>query len=198
MAAPAFGLGAFEFSGFFVVELLRSSSFGLKPAGASLSSPGMRLYFMRHADALDGIDDAARPLSPRGWKQAKEVARFLKTAGIEFDAAYSSPLVRARETAEAVLKVCGGVEPDALKLDDALLNETSARQFAGWLRSRPEARHVLLVGHAPSLAEHARALLSVGDPEALWLSKGGLACLETEDGRSAVLKFLITPKLLGA
>jgi len=89
------------------------------------------------------------------------------------------------------------VEPDALKLDDALLNETSARQFAGWLRSRSEARHVLLVGHAPSLAEHARALLSVGDPEALWLSKGGLACLETEDGRSAVLKFLIAPKLLG-
>jgi len=157
----------------------------------------MRLYFMRHADALDGFDAGARHLSPRGWKQAKEVARFLKTAGIQFDVAYSSPLVRARETAEAVLTICGAVEPDTLKLEDALRNETSARQFAGWLRGRPEARHVLLVGHAPSLAEHVRALLSMGDPEALKLSKAGLACLETEDGRTAVLKFLLPPKLLG-
>jgi len=157
----------------------------------------MRLYFMRHADALEGFDDAARPLSPKGWKQSKAVARFLQAAGIGFDAAYSSPLVRAQETAEAVLKVCGVVEPDALKLDDALLNEASARQFTGWLRTLPEARHVLLVGHAPSLAEHVRALLSMGDPDALKLPKAGLACLETEDGRTAVLKFLLLPKLLG-
>ena len=157
----------------------------------------MRLYFLRHADALGGVDDAARPLSPKGWKQSEAVARFLKTADIEFDAAYSSPLVRARETAEAVLEICGAVDSDDLKLDDALLNETSARQFTGWLRSLPEAKHVLLVGHAPSLAEHVRALLSVGDPEALNLSKGGLACLQTKDGRTATLKFLVTPKLLG-
>jgi phosphohistidine phosphatase len=190
-------LFVYVFSGFFVVELLRLGSFGLKAAGTRISSTDMRLYFMRHADALDGIDDTARPLSPRGWKQAKEVARFLKTAGIRFDAAYSSPLVRARETAEAVLTICGAVEPDDLKLEAALRNEASARQFAGWLRNLPEARHVLLVGHAPSLAEHVRALLSMGDPEALELSKGGLACLETEDGRTAVLKLLLTPKLLG-
>jgi phosphohistidine phosphatase len=158
----------------------------------------MRLYFMRHAEALDGADDAARPLSPRGWKQAKEIARFLKAAGIHFDAAYSSPLVRARETAEAVLAVCGALEADELKLDEVLGLETSVRQFNGWLRCLPEARHILLVGHAPSLAEHVRALLHMGDPEALRLSKGAVACLETEDGRSAVLRFLITPKLLGA
>jgi len=170
----------------------------LKAAGTGLSSTIMRLYFMRHADALDGSDDAARPLSPKGWKQSKAVARFLKTAGIQFDAAYSSPLVRARETAEAVLAICGAIETDHLKLEDALRNEASTRQFAGWLRNLPDARHVLLVGHAPSLAEHVRALLSVGDPDALNLSKGGLACLETEDGRSAVLKFLLTPKLLAA
>ena len=169
----------------------------MKASDRGLCFMGMRLYFMRHADALDGVDDAARPLSPRGWKQAKEVGRFLRAAGIRFDAAYSSPLVRARETAEAVLAICGAVESDDLKLEDALRNETSARQFAGWLRTLPEARHVLLVGHAPSLAEHVRGLLSIGDPEALELSKGGLACLATEDGRTAVLKFLVTPKLLG-
>jgi phosphohistidine phosphatase len=157
----------------------------------------MRLYFMRHAEALDGMDDGARPLSPRGWKQAKEIGRFLKTAGVHFDAAYCSPLVRARETAEAVLKVCGTLKAGELMLEEALGMGTSARQFSGWLRCLPEARHVLLVGHAPSLAEHVRALLDVRNPDALWLSKGALACLETGDGQRAVLKFLITPKVLG-
>jgi phosphohistidine phosphatase len=170
----------------------------LKGPETDLSFPNMRLYFMRHAEALDGADDAARPLSPRGWKQAREIARFLKAAGIHFDRAYSSPLVRAQETAEAVLMNLGGaLKADELKLDEALGMGTSARQFSGWLRGLPEARHILLVGHAPSLAEHVRTLLSVGDPEALRLSKGALACLETDDGRSAVLKFLVTPRLLG-
>ena len=79
----------------------------------------MKLYFLRHAEALDGKDDAGRPLSPHGKKEAREVGRFLKGAGIEFDAAYSSPLVRAKQTAKIVLEVCGSAE---LEIADALLN----------------------------------------------------------------------------
>ena len=45
----------------------------------------MKLYFLRHAEALDGKDDAGRPLSPHGKKEARKVGRFLKGAGIEFD-----------------------------------------------------------------------------------------------------------------
>ena len=80
----------------------------------------MKLYFLRHADAREGADAAARPLSPHGRKEALEVGRFLKRAGIEFDAAYSSPLVRAKETAEIVLDACG---PTKLELTAALLND---------------------------------------------------------------------------
>jgi len=67
----------------------------------------MKLYFLRHAEAQDGTDDGARALTAHGKKEAREVGRFLKRAGIEFDAAYSSPLVRARQTAEIVLEICG-------------------------------------------------------------------------------------------
>ena len=154
----------------------------------------MKLYFLRHADALDGADDAARPLSPHGKKEALEVGRFLKRAGIEFDAAYSSPLVRAKETAEIVLDVCGSTE---LELVDALLNETSGAKFDEWLKGIPRANHVCLVGHAPSLAQRVRQLLGITAADALKLSKGALACLETENRRTAALKFLVTPKLLG-
>jgi phosphohistidine phosphatase len=157
----------------------------------------MRLYFLRHADALEGLDDAARALSPKGRQQCRELARFLEDAGIQFDAAYSSPLVRARQTAEIILGICGGLTPDELRVTDNLLNETSPKQFEGWLRTLPELDHILLVGHAPSLPQRVRALLSIGDAEALKLPKGGLACLETKDGRSATLKFFVSPKVLG-
>ena len=154
----------------------------------------MKLYFLRHAEALDGTDDAGRPLSPHGKKEAREVGRFLKGAGIEFDAAYSSPLVRAKQTAKIVLEVCGSAE---LEIADALLNETPPGQFEAWLKDLMEAKHALLAGHAPSLAERVRQLLGITNPETLKLPKGGLACLETEDRRAATLKFFVTPKLLG-
>jgi phosphohistidine phosphatase len=154
----------------------------------------MKLYFLRHADAFDGGDDAARPLSPHGRKEALEVGRFLKRAGIAFDAAYSSPLVRAKETAEIILDVCGSTK---LNLTAALLNETSEAKFDVWLKGIPDARHICLVGHAPSLAQWVRQLLGITGTEALKLPKGALACLETENRRTASLKFLVTPKLLG-
>jgi phosphohistidine phosphatase len=157
----------------------------------------MRLYFLRHADALPGADDAARPLSPLGRKQSRKMGRFLRKAGIEFDAAYSSPLVRAKETAEIVLKTLDSLPPRKLQIADALLNETSKAQFDQWLKGLPEAGHVLLVGHAPTLTERVCHLLHVNRGDALKLPKGALACLETEERSAASLRFFITPKLLG-
>ena len=154
----------------------------------------MKLYLLRHADALEGGDDAARPLSALGKTQTREVARLLNRAGIEFDAAYSSPLVRARQTAEIVLETCGTA---TLENAAVLLNETSQAHFGEWLKGLPAAKHVLLVGHAPSLAERVRRLIGLSNPEALKLAKGALACVETEDLRTAALKFLVTPRLLG-
>ena len=154
----------------------------------------MKLCFLRHADAIDGANDDARPLSPRGKKEAREVGRFLKRAGIEFDRAYSSPLVRAKQTAGIVLDICGWAK---LELASALLNETSQAKFDEWLQELPDAKHVFLVGHAPSLPERVRQLLGVTASEAFKLPKGGLACLETENRRTATLKFFVTPKVLG-
>ena len=91
----------------------------------------MKLYFLRHADAVDWADDAARELSEHGRTQSGEIARFLKRAGAEFDAAYTSPLVRAKQTAEIVLKICGSTK---LEIASALLNETSQDEFDDWLR----------------------------------------------------------------
>ncbi len=155
----------------------------------------MRLYFLRHADAFPGTNDAARPLSPLGQHQSEEIARFLKRAGIVFDSAYSSPLVRAVQTAEIVLPITNKSSALKLQIVDSLLNET--RDFHRWLKTLPEEKHVLLVGHAPSMPDWVSQLLCIKGPEALPLPKAGLACLKTDDRIQYTLKFFITPKALG-
>ena len=157
----------------------------------------MKLYFLRHAEALDGEDDAARPLSPDGREQSKAIAKFLSDAGVKFGAAFTSPLVRAHQTAEIVLRTMGLMGDLKLKIADALLNETSESQWNRWLKSLPEEKHVLLVGHAPSIAERVRALLSVAHGDALNLPKGAVACVESDDRHSGRLKYFLTPKSLG-
>ena len=157
----------------------------------------MKLYFMRHADALNGMDDDIRPLSPRGKKESRKLADFLKHAGIQFDAAYSSPLLRTRQTAEIILKTCNGSDAGPAKTVDELRNETSQDAFDRWLAHLSEARHCLLVGHAPTLAERAARLLGLARSDALNLEKTGLVCLETSNRRDAALCFYISPALLG-
>jgi len=157
----------------------------------------MKLYFLRHADALPGADDAARELSLLGRDQARALAEFLRNAGIDFDAAYSSPLVRARQTAEIVLKHVGSVRPGDLQITDAMLNETSNGTFERWLKKLPVARHALLVGHAPSLPERVCRLLGGNDERAFEMSKGALTCLKMRGHEAASLKFSIAPSTLG-
>ena len=156
----------------------------------------MKLYLLRHADALEGADDQARPLSDRGKAQCRQIGIFCKHVGIVFDAAYSSPLVRARETAESVLAVTNLARPVTVLDSECLLNETSPAAFCEWLDTLPAAKHILLVGHAPSLADRARHLLGISLPDGFKLPKAGLACLTTEDRRSAALKFFVSPKFL--
>ena len=157
----------------------------------------MRLYFMRHAHALDGDDDAARPLSPRGREQSEAIAEFLANAGVKLEGAFTSPLVRAHQTAEIVLREMGVAGDVKLQTAKALLNETSEAQWNRWLHSLPERGHVLLVGHAPILAARVRALVTIAHPATFEMPKGAVASVETDDRHSGRLKYFVTPKSLG-
>ncbi len=157
----------------------------------------MKLYFLRHAEALDGADDARRPLSPVGRKQAHRVGLCLRDSGVAFDLAFTSPLVRAQQTLAIVLAGTNAARPVQAQETPALLNETAAAAFADWLGHLPDADHVLLVGHEPTLSARVRRMLGLKCAEALELSKGAVACVKTVDQRVGSLKFLLTPKLLG-
>lgn len=156
----------------------------------------MELYFLRHAEAEDGADDDARELTAKGRKDAAKIGTFLQRANIKFDAAYSTSLVRARQTAEIVLETCECLEGSGLEISAALLNETALEEFMRWLRALRRANHVLLVGHSPSTDARVAALLGLSAADGLKFPKGGLACVETENFRSGRLRFFIRPKLL--
>lgn len=154
----------------------------------------MRLFFLRHAEAGDAPVDAARELTAKGRRDARRAGRFLAGLGVAFDRAYTSPLVRARQTADLVVARCPVARGGRLEVVDELLNGTTAAGFRRWLASLPEAESVLLVGHEPSLGAWVRGLIGLSRAAGLPLSKGAVARVDTDDRRAGVLKFLVNPR----
>jgi phosphohistidine phosphatase SixA len=158
----------------------------------------MKLYFLRHAEAADGMSDAVRPLTKHGEDQACAVGTFLSTSDVVFDAAFTSPLVRAVETAEIVLAITQGKKHVlTLQRTDMLLNEAPGKTFEEWLGKLKKDVRVLLVGHNPSMTEHVNRLLGVKNATPVNLSKGALALVEWEPGKPGELKLLMSPKATG-
>jgi phosphohistidine phosphatase len=138
------------------------------------------LWMLRHAEAEDGSPDADRKLTKKGEKQAKAAAEAMKKLGVEIDACFSSPKVRAAETAKPVCKALG-VE---LTLEPKLAGGPfDPEQLAAGLGD------VLLVGHDPdfSMAVHDLTGAQVR------LKKGGLAAIDKGE-----LKLLLRPRELEA
>lgn len=157
----------------------------------------MKLCFLRHGAALDGEDDAVRPLSDTGQRQSRKIGRFLRRGNVVFDHAFSSPLLRARQTAEIVLGITNEDRRLELQFAGALLNSTSPGDFAEWLKSLPADAEILLVGHEPSIGDHVRRLLGLAGSSALEMKKGSCAGIQMSGSGSGQLRFLVTPKSLG-
>ena len=160
----------------------------------------MNLFFLRHGvaverDEFDYINDAARPLTPNGIKQLRAVAAALRAMGSGFDVVLSSPLVRARQTAEIIaaeLKMQKRlVFADELKPGGGA--KKLAKKIAG-LKKVPE--NALLVGHEPDFSELISLLVTGNQGGGFALKKGGLAKLEIQKlraGKCAILAWLLTP-----
>lgn len=161
----------------------------------------MRLCLVRHAIAADpGLpgftDDFSRPLTEKGRARMEAAAGGLRRL-VAPDVIFSSPLVRAKETAEIVAAVCG---IDEIRLSDLLASTDYAALLS--LVAGTGAETVLTVGHEPSTSEMISLLLT-GDPGMLdiIMKKGG-AALVRFDGAPApgtgTLEWLIQPAGLRA
>ncbi|MGO9922496.1 MAG: phosphohistidine phosphatase SixA [Isosphaeraceae bacterium] len=158
------------------------------------------LYLLRHGIAVDpgtpGIAESERPLTAKGEKRMSQIACGLRVLDLKLDRIVTSPLVRARSTAEIVARELALL--DRLEIASVLQTGTSAATVRRWLRERSEER-LLIVGHNPTLSDLV-ALLVLGSehPPVCDLKKGGIAAL-TRSSASVDLyeiAWIATPRLL--
>jgi phosphohistidine phosphatase len=155
----------------------------------------MKLYLVRHGDALEAAVDRERPLSPQGVGEAEHVGYFLKRTRVQPSFIFHSALRRAAETAEIVASILG--HPEALREREELGPENETEPWAAELGSSGWGRHCILVGHLPFLPALAANLLT-GSEDGLFLRlpTGSVMCLESEDGWC--LRYLATARMLAA
>jgi len=110
----------------------------------------VRLFVVRHAEAAPGDPDELRPLTDAGRAVARALGDRLAEYGIE--AVLSSPLLRARETADAIARAAGlEAEPD-----ERLAPGADADTVREAVEGRGES--VVTVGHQPDCSEIVLAL----------------------------------------
>ncbi|MED5619821.1 phosphohistidine phosphatase SixA [Ideonella sp. BN130291] len=147
----------------------------------------MDLILWRHAEArqaADGEDDLARPLTPKGERQARRMAHWLNQVLPATARILVSPAVRTQQTAQALdrrFKTCAPLAPDGTV--DSLLDA------ARWPDSREP---VLVVGHQPVLGLAARRLLMGSAQEPLRIKKGGVWWFRVRDEAQGPQLTLIT------
>jgi phosphohistidine phosphatase len=123
------------------------------------------LWMLRHAEAQNGMPDDDRPLTERGVRQAEAVGLALARLGTRLDACFSSPKVRALQTAQLACEPLG--VPVTVKPALAGQPFDVASLTAG-------LSDVLLVGHDPSFSLTLHDLTGTQAR----MRKGGLAGIE--------------------
>ena len=155
---------------------------------------------MRHGKAeARGVEwpaDELRPLSPVGRQRTRDGAVGLRRLGVQPQRTLSSPLVRARQTAEIV--------HEGLKLERSIefVDSLAGCRLSSIIAdaSMEDVESILLVGHEPTLSELI-ALLIGGREALIRLRPGSIARLNApalQPGPCAQLEWLLTPKQLAA
>jgi phosphohistidine phosphatase len=137
----------------------------------------MRIYLVRHAESVDripGMPDAARCLSARGRVSFREMARRFREAGALPTRMFTSPFVRAVQTAEILSET---LQYDGeVAVAPQLAPGFDVDGLNAVLEVCPGAREVALVGHEPDLGRVLTFLLSLKTPYAM--RKGDIAALD--------------------
>lgn len=163
----------------------------------------MELYLIRHGIAqekTDNLKDEERVLTKEGRQKTEKVAQRLVQLGLHFDLIVTSPLVRARQTAEILV---------AARLSSQLEESTHlspAGQIDNWVNEWLQPRNyspktqLALVGHEPNLSNWAEILLWGETKAGLVLKKAGMIGIKLPEigsplGRSQMF-WLTQPKYL--
>jgi len=166
----------------------------------------VELYIIRHGIAVEredfkkkGLEDHFRPLTLKGRKRMQKVAIRLRDFVEDIDVLISSPLVRARQTAEILSQIYFDLE---IIEAAELVPQSPPQAFVKWLRVHGRSyKKIAIVGHEPHLSNLASYLLSGEEGSFIDLRKSGVLCLEIEDFAttepgSSQLVFSVPPRML--
>ena len=162
----------------------------------------MDLYLLRHGKAEPYgqayPSDHLRPLMEKGKRRTKRSVKGMKAADVNVDLIVSSPILRARQTAEIVHDGLGIKKP--IEYSDSLASGSVTGVMSA-IQAYYSYDGVMLVGHEPTLSELISTMSSGMYHVAFNLKPGGLCKLRVDTARiaqSATIEWFVTPKQLVA
>lgn len=153
----------------------------------------MKVYLIRHGDAVDSGVDPKRPLSEDGRDDIRKIASFIKPLGIYVEHIWHSGKARAAQTAE-ILSGAVSVEKDCSSRE-GLGPNADVSAIAGELDAYD--MDLMIVGHLPFL-DGLVSLMVAGrkTAEVVAFSAGTMACLRRRNHGTWQISWMITPELL--
>ena len=157
------------------------------------------LFILRHGEAGNRMtvveEDSERPLTPDGRAEMQKIAKSLKAVGLRTNHIYTSPLIRARETAEVTAKV---LNIPTLEEWDELKPDGSKVALYRKLERLEQNSRPILVGHEPYLTSMIGEIIGTKSPKIV-LKKGGVGKVRITSFTpriSGELRWLLTPKIM--
>lgn len=152
----------------------------------------MKLYLLRHGHAEpggNGIDDRERQLTDEGVQRMTTAAAVMAKLELCPKFIFSSPRVRARQTAEIVAEALNMT----IDIRDEVNFDFSVDKIKSLTTQMDDSEDAMFVGHEPSMSLVVEALTG-GEVE---MKKGGLAMIEvvSREPFEGVLVWLIAPKV---
>jgi phosphohistidine phosphatase len=161
----------------------------------------LELYLVRHGIAAERgenyPDDSKRPLTSNGIARLRKQTKGLEALGVGFDLIITSPLVRAKQTAD-ILAQGLKIKPSVISSDSLAPAGTPAAVIQDIVKHQRRAR-IALVGHEPNMGELAARLIGARTP--LEFRKGGVCRIDFEvlpPKGIGHLRWFVTPKMLRA
>ncbi len=156
----------------------------------------MKIYFLRHGKSVDAslwrAGDDARPLTPEGLDLMRLEGTRMRAMKLAPDAIVTSPLTRARQTADIVAEELGLTSK--LEEDERLAHGFDRNALVAVMDDHAGAGSIMIVGHEPDFSATISALIGGGRVQ---LKKGGLARVDVVervgDMIFGVLVSLLTP-----
>jgi phosphohistidine phosphatase len=143
-----------------------------------------QLWLLRHGEAVphESKPDADRELTGRGERQAIAAGAGLARLGVEFGACYTSPKLRALDTARLACEALN-IEPQETDvLGDGFTREAALELLLGY----DDDARVLVVGHEPSFSQVVHDLTGAR----IDFKKGGVAAVSIYGSRGELLVLL--------